>query len=273
MWRIFALGFACVIVFFLLVYNGWIGYMPPIEELKNPNDKFATVLYTADGEEMGRYYRNSGNRVYADYSEISQHVIDALIATEDARFEDHSGIDMRAMMRVLVKTLIMQRKNAGGGSTITQQLAKNLFPRDTTSRGPIGRKAKLVVSKFKEWITALKLEYNYTKEEIAAMYLNTVEYGSNAYGIKTAAQTFFNKEPGQLNVQEAAMLVGVVNAPTRLFAGAQSGECADPPQPRAVAHAPCRSADTGAIRFDCCATHRAELSARIAQRRNSHLFP
>ena len=133
MWRIFALGFACVIVFFLLVYNGWIGYMPPIEELKNPNDKFATVLYTADGEEMGRYYRNSGNRVYADYSEISQHVIDALIATEDARFEDHSGIDMRAMMRVLVKTLIMQRKNAGGGSTITQQLAKQLYSPSTHS--------------------------------------------------------------------------------------------------------------------------------------------
>ena len=120
MWRIFFLGFAALILFFILIYNGWIGYMPEIEELKNPNDKFATVLYTADGEEMGRYYRNSGNRVYANYSEISQHVIDALIATEDARFEDHSGIDMRAVMRVLVKTLIMQNKNAGGGSTLTQ---------------------------------------------------------------------------------------------------------------------------------------------------------
>ena len=116
MWKLFLLAFVSMVVFFLLVYNGWIGYMPPVKELKNPNDKFATVVYTADGEEMGRYYRNSGNRVYADYNEISQHVIDALIATEDARFEDHSGIDLRAVMRVLVKTVIMQQKNAGGGS-------------------------------------------------------------------------------------------------------------------------------------------------------------
>ena len=108
-WGAFTIGAVAMILFFLLIYNGWIGYMPPVEELKNPNDKFATVLYTADGEEMGRYYRNSGNRVYADYSEISQHVIDALIATEDARFEHHSGIDMRAFMRVLVKTPILQQ--------------------------------------------------------------------------------------------------------------------------------------------------------------------
>ncbi|MBQ8307895.1 MAG: penicillin-binding protein, partial [Alistipes sp.] len=115
-----------------------------------------------------------------------------------------------------VKTILLSKASQGGGSTITQQLAKNLFPRDTVrNRSKLARTSKLVLAKFKEWITALKLEYNYTKEEIAAMYLNTVEYGSNAYGIKSAAQTFFNKEPNELTIQEAAVLVGVVNAPTR----------------------------------------------------------
>ena len=207
MWRIFALGFACVIVFFLLVYNGWIGYMPPIEELKNPNDKFATVLYTADGEEMGRYYRNSGNRVYADYSEISQHVIDALIATEDARFEDHSGIDMRAMMRVLVKTLIMQRKNAGGGSTITQQLAKQLYSPSTHSL------LDRALQKPIEWMIAVKLERYYSKDEIIKMYLNQFDFLYNAVGIKSAAYVYFGKAPRDLTVEEAATLVGMVKNP------------------------------------------------------------
>ncbi len=143
-------------------------------------------------------------------------IVAALISTEDIRFRGHSGIDIPSLARVAVKTLLMQNTSQGGGSTITQQLAKNLFPRDTArNRGAVVRKAKLVTAKLKEWITALKLEYNYTKEEIAAMYLNTVEFGSNAYGIKSAAHTFFNKEPDELNVQEAAVLVGVVNAPTR----------------------------------------------------------
>ncbi|MCH5332307.1 MAG: transglycosylase domain-containing protein, partial [Alistipes sp.] len=134
----------------------------------------------------------------------------------DARFDTHSGIDIPSLYRVGIKTIALQNSSQGGGSTITQQLAKNLFPRDTVrNRGKIARASKLVCSKFKEWITALKLEYNYTKEEIAAMYLNTVEYGSNAYGIKSAAATFFNKTPDELNIQEAAVLVGVVNAPTR----------------------------------------------------------
>ncbi len=140
----------------------------------------------------------------------------ALIATEDVRFRNHSGIDLRSLMRVGVKTILLSNASQGGGSTITQQLAKNLFPRDTVrNRSKLTRTSMLVLAKFKEWITALKLEYNYTKEEIAAMYLNTVAYGSNAYGIKSAAATFFNKTPDELNIQEAAMLVGVVNAPTR----------------------------------------------------------
>lgn len=142
-------------------------------------------------------------------------IIAALISTEDVRYRGHSGIDLMSLVRVGVKTVLMQNTSQGGGSTITQQLAKNLFPRDINeNRGKIARTTKLVVSKLKEWITALKLEYNYTKEEIAAMYLNTVEFGSNAYGIKSAAHTFFNKEPHELNIQEAALLAGLVKGPT-----------------------------------------------------------
>ena len=160
LWKLFAIGLATMLVFFLLIYNGWIGYMPEVEELKNPSDKFATVVYSADGEEMGRYYRSSGNRVYADYNEISQHVIDALIATEDSRFLDHSGIDMRAFMRVLVKTLVLQQKNAGGGSTITQQLAKQLYSPST--HNIIDRALQKPI----EWMIAVKLERYYSKDEI-----------------------------------------------------------------------------------------------------------
>ncbi len=227
-WYIAFTPIALVAVMLILTALGVFGRMPSFEELENPRSNLATEIYSEDGKVLGTYFVQ--NRSYVQYADLFPTdsllhirmdgrevppIVAALIATEDVRFRSHSGIDIPSLFRVAFKTLLLQNTSQGGGSTITQQLAKNLFPRDTTSRGPIGRKAKLVVSKFKEWITALKLEYNYTKEEIAAMYLNTVEYGSNAYGIKTAAQTFFNKEPGQLNVQEAAMLVGVVNAPTR----------------------------------------------------------
>ena len=207
MWNLFFLGFAAMILLFILIYNGWIGYMPPIEELKNPNDKFAPVIYSADGEEMGRYYRNSGNRVYADYDEISQHVIDALIATEDARFEDHSGIDMRAFMRVLVKTVILQNKNAGGGSTITQQLAKQLYSPQT--RNLLDRALQKPI----EWMIAVKLERYYSKDEIIKMYLNQFDFLYNAVGIKSAAYVYFGKQPKDLSVEEAATLVGMVKNP------------------------------------------------------------
>ncbi|MDE5734471.1 MAG: transglycosylase domain-containing protein, partial [Duncaniella sp.] len=123
----FALGVAGVFFFLFLVYNGVIGYMPPVEELKNPTDRFASVLYSADGKEIGRYFYGTGNRVYADFDEVSPHVIDALISTEDVRFEEHSGIDARGLARVLVKTIILGNRNAGGGSTLTQQLAKQLY--------------------------------------------------------------------------------------------------------------------------------------------------
>lgn len=207
MWRIFAIGVAAVVLLFILIYNGWIGYMPPVEELKNPNDKFATVIYTADGEEMGRYYRNSGNRVYADYSEISQHVVDALIATEDSRFEDHSGIDMRAFMRVFVKTLLLRQKNAGGGSTITQQLAKQLYSPQTSNL------LDRALQKPIEWMIAVKLERYYSKDEILKMYLNQFDFLYNAVGIKSAAMVYFGKLPKDLTIEEAATLVGMVKNP------------------------------------------------------------
>lgn len=217
-----------LLVLLLFTALGIFGRLPSFEELENPRSNLATEIYSEDGKVLGTFFVQ--NRSYVQYAELfpadsTAHIrldghdippiVAALISTEDARFRSHAGIDIPSLARVAVKTVLMQNTSQGGGSTITQQLAKNLFPRDTTSRSGIARKGKLVISKLKEWITALKLEYNYTKEEIASMYLNTVEYGSNAYGIKSAAHTFFNKEPDELNVQESAVLVGVVNAPTR----------------------------------------------------------
>ncbi len=207
MWICFFAGIVLLFIMFVMIYNGLIGYMPPVEELKNPHDKFATVVYSADGEELGRYFRNTGNRVYADYDEISSNVIDALIATEDSRFEDHSGIDMRAVGRVLVKTLILQNKNAGGGSTITQQLAKQLF---SPSSGSLLERA---FQKPIEWMIAVKLERFYSKDEIIKMYLNQFDFLYNAVGIKSAAHVYFGKDAKDLNVEEAAMLVGMVKNP------------------------------------------------------------
>ncbi|MBQ3186642.1 MAG: transglycosylase domain-containing protein [Alistipes sp.] len=228
-WLICFAPVALVAVMMLLAAVGAFGRMPSFEELENPKSNLATEIYSEDGKVLSTFFIQ--NRSYVQYADLfpqdsTRHiyldgynvppVVAALISTEDVRYRDHSGIDIPSLVRVAVKTVLLQRSSQGGGSTITQQLAKNLFPRDTVrNRGKIVKTTKLVMAKFKEWITALKLEYNYTKEEIATMYLNTVEYGSNAYGIKSAAQTFFGKEPHELAVQEAAMLVGVVNAPTR----------------------------------------------------------
>ena len=228
-WLICFAPVVLVVVMMTLAATGAFGRMPSFEELENPKSNLATEIYSEDGKVLSTFFIQ--NRSYVQYADLfpqdsTRHiyldgydvppVVAALISTEDVRYRDHSGIDIPSLVRVAVKTVLLQRSSQGGGSTITQQLAKNLFPRDTVrNRGKIVKTSKLVMSKFKEWITALKLEYNYTKEEIATMYLNTVEYGSNAYGIKSAAQTFFGKEPHELAVQEAAMLVGVVNAPTR----------------------------------------------------------
>lgn len=208
LWSIF---FALVVlsgVFFVMVYNGVIGYMPPVEELKNPQDKFASVIYTSDGVEMGRYFRNTGNRVYADFDEISPAVVNALIATEDARFTDHSGIDVRAIVRAMIKTVILQQKSAGGGSTLTQQLAKQLYT------PPSSNILARAMQKPIEWMIAIKLERYYSKEEILKMYLNQFDFLYNAVGIKSAAKVYFNKEAKDLDVLEAATLVGMVKNPS-----------------------------------------------------------
>ncbi|MDE5720527.1 MAG: penicillin-binding protein, partial [Paramuribaculum sp.] len=207
LWIAFGVTTVGLMVFFYMAYNGMVGYMPPVEELKNPHDRFASVIYSADGEELGRYFRNTGNRVYADFDEISQNVIDALISTEDSRFEDHSGIDVRALARVGVKTLLLGQRNAGGGSTITQQLAKQLYSPE--SHGLMSR----VVQKPIEWMIAIKLERFYSKEEIIKMYLNQFDFLYNAVGIKSAAHVYFGKTPEELTVEEAATLVGMVKNP------------------------------------------------------------
>lgn len=208
LWALFGCGVLAVTLLLILIYNGVIGYMPDIESLKNPTDKYASVIYSADGEELGRYFRATGNRVYADYNDISENVINALIATEDARFLDHSGIDARAIGRVMFKTIILRNKNAGGGSTITQQLAKQLY--SPTSHNI----AERALQKPIEWMIAVKLERFYSKDEIVKMYLNQFDFLYNAVGIKSAAWVYFGKDPLELNIEEAATLVGMVKNPS-----------------------------------------------------------
>ena len=213
-WIVVTAPFALLLLLLLLTAAGLFGKLPSFEELENPKSNISTEIYSEDGQMIGSFYVQ--NRSYVDYDEISPNLVAALISTEDSRFYSHSGIDFISLARVGVKTLALGNRSQGGGSTITQQLAKNLFPRDTSIySNPFSRNGKLVLAKLKEWITAVKLEYNYTKEEIIAMYLNIVPYGSNAFGIKSAAQTFFNKLPSEVSVEEAALLVGVVNAPTK----------------------------------------------------------
>lgn len=184
---------------------GFFGTLPTFEELENPNSSLASEVYSSDVKTLGKYYIQ--NRVNIHYKDLSPNLVNALKATEDIRFEEHSGVDIRGLFRVLIKTVVLHQ-DAGGGSTITQQLAKNLFPREEMS------KLKLGFRKIKEWIIAVKLERNYTKQEILAMYLNTVEFGNNAFGIKSAASTYFQKDPKDVTIQEAAMLIGLLQAPS-----------------------------------------------------------
>jgi penicillin-binding protein 1A len=181
--------------------------MPTFQELENPENNLAAEVFSEDGVLLGKYYIE--NRTWTDYKGISPYVIDALIATEDIRFQRHSGIDIRGLGRVFVHTILMGQ-NTGGGSTITQQLAKNLFPRDLSNDPAIIRKIKLGVYKFKEWQTAVKLEKSYTKEEIITMYLNIVDFIYSAVGISSAAKVYFNTTPDSLNLQQAATLVGML---------------------------------------------------------------
>lgn len=205
-WRIFFIGAGMVTIFIILLSLGVFGSLPSFEELENPQSSLSTQIISSDGELLGRFYRE--NRTNATFQEIPPHLIDALVSTEDRRYYDHSGIDAKGVMRVIFKTLILQQSESGGGSTITQQLAKNLYGRPTVSS-----KFELAITKLKEWVTAAKLERRYTKEEIIVMYLNTIPYIYDASGIKTASKTFFNKAVSDLTVEESAVLVGMVQNP------------------------------------------------------------
>jgi penicillin-binding protein 1A len=196
-------------VAFYAINEGWIGYMPPIEDLQNPINRFATQIYSSDGKLMGTWNYNRENRVMVDYTKLSPHLVHALVATEDVRFYEHSGIDFYALGRAIVKRGIFGQKNAGGGSTITQQLAKQVW---TTERAKTT--LERVLQKPIEWVIAVKLERNYTKDEILTMYLNYFDFLHNAVGIKTASNTYFSKEPKDLTVNEAATLIGLCKNPS-----------------------------------------------------------
>jgi len=208
---LFWLLFSSPVVFaFLLFYSisiGLWGFMPSFEELENPKSNLASEIYSADGELLGTFFID--NRSNVRYNEISPNMVNALLATEDVRFHYHSGVDIKSIFRVLFRTILGGQRSAGGGSTLSQQLAKNLFPRQENPST-----YQIIIIKLKEWVTATKLERNYTKEEIIAMYLNTVDFGSHAFGIKLAAKTYFNTTPDELKHEEAAVLVGMLKAPS-----------------------------------------------------------
>ena len=202
-WISFLTGLLCVCCVFWMISKGWLGYLPPLEELQNPKNKYATEIFSADMEVIGRYYQGKDNRVSVGFNEVSDYVSQALIATEDVRFAEHSGIDFKALMRVLLR---FGRK--GGGSTITQQLAKQLYSPHAEN---IFERA---LQKPIEWVIAVQLERLYTKQEIIAMYLNQFDFLNNAVGIKSAAQVYFNKSQKDLTVIEAATLVGMCKNPS-----------------------------------------------------------
>ena len=208
LWTLLLLVVLMSAVGFTAINNGWIGYMPPIEDLQNPINRFATQVYSADGKIMGTWNYNRENRIMVDYTQLPPSLVQALVATEDVRFYEHSGIDFFALGRAIVKRGLLGQKSAGGGSTITQQLAKQLY--SDAAHSVLER----LLQKPIEWVIAVKLERNYTKDEIIAMYLNYFDFLHNAVGIKTAANTYFSKEPKDLTVPEAAVLVGLCKNPS-----------------------------------------------------------
>lgn len=208
LWALFALGIVSLIVIFVLISSGKIGYMPDIRDLENPIDKYASQVYSSDGILLGTYSQAKNNRIYSDFSELPDVLVDALVATEDERFYSHSGVDAYALARVIGKTLFLQQSSGGGGSTISQQLAKQLYSpqvktlKDRALQKPI------------EWVIAARLERYYTKEEIINLYLSKFDFLNNAVGIKSAAQVYFNKLPKDLKIEEAATLVGMCQNPS-----------------------------------------------------------
>jgi penicillin-binding protein 1A len=208
MWSLLVISMLTVGLAFYAISEGWIGYMPPINELQNPINRFATQVISADGKVMGTWNYNRENRIMVDYTQLSPSLVQALVATEDVRFYEHSGIDFIALGRAVVKRGFLGQKSAGGGSTITQQLAKQLY--SGTAHSVMER----LLQKPIEWVIAVELERNYTKDEIIAMYLNYFDFLHNAVGIKTASNTYFGKEPKDLSVTEAAMLIGLCKNPS-----------------------------------------------------------
>lgn len=217
LWAVFLGIVGTVATLFLLIENGTIGYMPDLQQLENPVDKYASQVLSEDGVLLGTWSYSRANRIFVSYDELPPYLIQALIATEDERFYEHSGIDFRAVLRAIVKRVLMRQKQAGGGSTITQQLAKQLY---SAKAGGIFERA---MQKPIEWVIAVKLERYYTKEEIITMYLNYFDFLHNAVGIKTAAKTYFGKEPKELTVNECATLVGMCKNPS-LFNPVRSPE-------------------------------------------------
>ncbi len=208
LWTLLILVVLGVATAFYAIEQGWIGYMPPIEDLHNPINRYATQVYSSDGKLLGTWNYNRENRVLVDYTKLSPALVQALVATEDVRFYEHSGIDFYALARAVIKRGILGQKSAGGGSTITQQLAKQLYSEHAKST------MERLLQKPIEWVIAVKLERNYTKDEIITMYLNYFDFLHNAVGIKTAANTYFSKEPKDLTVNEAATLIGLCKNPS-----------------------------------------------------------
>ena len=208
LWALLLIGMLATYIIFSAISDGKIGYVPPIEELENPNLKFATQVISDDGKVLGTWSLSKENRLYVGYEDLSPNLVHALVATEDVRFSEHSGIDARAFMRALIKRGVFMQKNAGGGSTIPQQLAKQFY--SPTADNVMER----LLQKPIEWVIAVKLERYYTKEEILTMYLNKFDFLNNAVGIKTAAGTYFSKDPKDLSIEEAATLIGMCKNPS-----------------------------------------------------------
>ena len=201
-WTVVLLGITGIFLLFFMIAKGKLGFMPSFEDLENPQSNLATEIYSVDGKVLDKYFIRE-NRTFVNYKNLPPELIQALIATEDVRFYKHSGIDLRGLARV-VKGILTGRTSSGGGSTLSQQLAKMLFPREESDNG-----LTLALRKFKEWVIAVKLERSYTKEEIILMYLNKYDYLNNAVGIKTAAQVYFGIIPDSLKLHQSAMLVGM----------------------------------------------------------------
>ncbi|MDH8700679.1 penicillin-binding protein 1A [Dysgonomonadaceae bacterium PH5-43] len=207
-WILFSVGILSVVAFFFMISKGWIGYMPPVESLENPINKYATQVISVDMQNMGNYAQSKENRVYAKFDDLSPYIVQALIATEDERYYDHSGIDAYALSRSLIKRGLLFQKNAGGASTISQQLAKQLYSDHAQTT------LERLLQKPIEWVIAVQLEKHYTKEEIINMYLNQFDFLYNAVGIQSACWVYFGKHPKNISIEEAATLIGMCKNPS-----------------------------------------------------------